>query len=134
MMQSYVKDVVHECTKASDESRVTFGEVVMALTSAGIERYHADLVRAEKTYYLADGASECVSNEAVVADIAPVFSAEGVEAAVRSIQAGKIDYKTFCARIMASGCVGYQVSIAGRRAVYYGRTADSHTEWFPGAN
>jgi hypothetical protein len=25
------------------------------------------------------------------------------------------------------------VSLAGRRAVYYGRTGDEHVEWFPGA-
>jgi uncharacterized protein YbcV (DUF1398 family) len=52
---------------------------------------------------------------------------------VRSIQAGKIDYKTFCERVMAAGCVGYFVSIAGARAVYYGRSGDSYVERFPGA-
>ena len=61
------------------------------------------------------------------------FSAQGVEAAVRAAQAGNIAYKTFCERVLASGCVGYHVSIAGQRVVYYGRTGDSHVEWFPGA-
>ncbi len=36
-------------------------------------------------------------------------------------------------KLMAAGCVGYFVSLAGRRAVYYGRTIDCHVEWFPGA-
>ncbi len=52
---------------------------------------------------------------------------------MRAVQGGRIRYREFCARIAAAGCVGYFVSIPGRRAVYYGRTADSHTEWFPGA-
>ena len=61
------------------------------------------------------------------------FSATGVEAAVRAVQAGAIPYRTFCERVVAAGCVGYHVSIVGRRVVYYGRTGDSHVEWFPGA-
>jgi uncharacterized protein YbcV (DUF1398 family) len=69
------------------------------------------------------------------ADTTPAgeFSAAGVDAAVRDIQVGKIQYRTFCARIAAAGCVGYHVSLAGQRAVYYGRTGDCHVEWFPGA-
>jgi uncharacterized protein YbcV (DUF1398 family) len=86
-MDAHVKDVVREMSKASDEERITFPEVVKALMKAGIERYHADLVAGRKTYYLPADA----------------------------------------------GCVSYFVSLAGRRAVYYGRTGDEHVEWFPGA-
>jgi uncharacterized protein YbcV (DUF1398 family) len=73
-----------------------------------------------------------VTGEAVGIAPAAAFSAGGVDAAVRAIQAGKIQYKTFCKRIAEAGCVGYHVSLVGRRAVYYGRTGDSHIEWFPG--
>jgi uncharacterized protein YbcV (DUF1398 family) len=128
-----VSDVLIECTRASDEERVSFGQVVMKLTEAGIERYHADLVRSEKTYYLPNGDSEILTCAALETTPAPEFSAAGVEAAVRSVQAGAIKYKTFCERVMAAGCVGYIVSITGRRVVYYGRTGDNHVEWFPGA-
>lgn len=31
------------------------------------------------------------------------------------------------------GCVGYHVSLAGRRAVYYGRSGETHVEQFPPA-
>jgi uncharacterized protein YbcV (DUF1398 family) len=126
-MDTKIKDVMVEATQASDEERVTFGEVVMKLMQAGVERYHTDLLRGEKTYYLPNGESEV--------SIAPAreFSAAGVDAAVRDIQAGKIQYRAFCARIAEAGCVGYHVSLAGRRAVYYGRTGDCHVEWFPGA-
>ena len=122
-----------EATRASDEERATFGDVVMKLIQAGVERYHCDLVRGEKTYYLPNGESEVVAGEAVGVAPAGEFSAAGVDAAVREIQAGKFQYRTFCTRIAEAGCVGYHVSLAGQRAVYYGRTGDCHVEWFPGA-
>jgi uncharacterized protein YbcV (DUF1398 family) len=112
---------------------VTFGEVVGKLMSAGVERYHADLVRAEKTYYMPDGASEVVPTDVVDVTPAHAFSAAGVNAAVRAVQAGKIAYREFCTRVMSAGCIGYDVSLVGRRAIYYGRTGESHVEWFPGA-
>lgn len=128
-----VMDTLNACTRASDSGTMSFPQVVQALNAAGVERYHADLVRAEKTYYLPDGRSATIVNDDV-AQIAPdQFSAAGIEAAIKAIQAGAIDYKTFCKRVMVAGCVGYHVSLAGRRAVYYGRTADQHVEWFPGA-
>ncbi len=132
-MDSKVKAVVQDCTTASDEERVTFGEVVGRLIAAGIERYHTDLVRSEKTYFLPDGTSHRVAATSIAATPASAFSPEGVTAAVRSIQAGRIKYGEFCRQIMAAGCVGYLVSMAGRRAVYYGRTGEIHVEPFPQA-
>lgn len=130
-MDSAVSHVVRECSRASDENSESFPAIVGRLIEAGIERYHADLVRSEKTFYLPNGESETVSNRAVAGVPAQAFSAEGIEAAIRAIQAGAISYKAFCERVVAAGCVGYHVSIAGRRAVYYGRTGDSFVEPFP---
>jgi uncharacterized protein YbcV (DUF1398 family) len=132
-MDASVRDVIRESSRASDENRESFPVIVGKLSEAGVERYHADLVRSEKTFYLPNGQSETVPNEAIGVTPAVSFSAPGVETAVRAIQAGTISYKTFCERVLTAGCVGYHVSIAGRRAVYYGRTGDSHVEWFPGA-
>jgi uncharacterized protein YbcV (DUF1398 family) len=132
-MKSDVIAVIEECAKASDEARLTFPEVVARLAAAGVERYHADLQRAEKTYYLPDGASHVASNAPVAAVSAAAFSAAGVDAAVRAVQARAVDYKGFCERIVEAGCVGYLVSIAGRRAVYYGRSGETHVEPFPPA-
>ena len=131
-MDSHARAVMRECTTASDEERITFPEVVGKLLAIGLERYHADLIRSEKTYYMPDGQSEVISAAAVAVTPAEQFSAEGVEAAVRAIQAQAIKYREFCERIAMAGCTGYFVSLAGRRAVYYGRTGDSHVEWFPG--
>ena len=131
-MDARVKDVVREMSKASDEERVTFPEVVKALMEVGVERYHADFVAGRKTYYLPDGGFEEVEVHKV-GGAAREFSAAGVEKAVRSIQRQQIAYREFCRLIADAGCVGYFVSLAGRRAVYYGRTGDEHVEWFPGA-
>jgi uncharacterized protein YbcV (DUF1398 family) len=125
--------VAQECTKASDEARITFPEVVGKLMEAGIERYHADLLREEKTYYMRDGASHAVPTAPFALSPARAFSAEAVNAAVRASQAGQITYKQFCERIAAAGCVDYIVSFPGRRAIYFGRTGENHVEHFPGA-
>ena len=132
-MDDEVRTTLIEVSRGSDAGSVTFPGVVAKLIEAGVERYHTDLVRSNKTYYLPDGQSETVSGER--GDVAPAaqFSAAGVDAAVRASQAGTISYREFCERILAAGCVGYFVSITGRRALYYGRSAETHTELFPGA-
>ncbi|MBL8581052.1 MAG: DUF1398 family protein [Rhizobiaceae bacterium] len=132
-MDAQARTVIRECTLASDQERISFPEVIGKLTAVGLERYHADLIRHEKVYYMPDGASEVVPCIPLVASPAEGFSAAVVEAAVHAIQRREIAYLEFCARIAAGGCVGYFVSLAGRRAIYYGRTGDSHIEWFPGA-
>ena len=60
-MQADVIEVMQECTDASDHERITFPEVVARLARAGVERYHADLLRAEKIYYSPSGESHRVS-------------------------------------------------------------------------
>jgi uncharacterized protein YbcV (DUF1398 family) len=132
-MDANIKAVIAECTTASDEERITFPEVVMKLMQAGVERYHADLVRSERTHYMPDGETDVRPAHGVKTVPAKDFSAAGVDAAVRAIQRQEIQYREFCERIAAAGCVGYIVSLAGRRAVYYGRTGESHVEMFPGA-
>ncbi len=130
-MQADVVEVMRECTEASDQERISFPEVVMRLMQAGVERYHADLSRAEKIYYLPSGELHRVPAAPLQATAAAAFTADGVAAAVRAIQQQKIQYREFCERIAQAGCVGYIVSMAGRRAVYYGRTGDSYVEPFP---
>jgi len=130
-MQADLIKVVQECTDGSDRERVTVPEVVAKLAGAGVERYHADLLRAEKIYYLPSGESQRVQAAPIAAVPPAAFTADGVAAAVRAIQRQQIKYREFCERIAEAGCVGYFVSLAGRRAVYYGRTGDSYVEPFP---
>lgn len=131
-MDPAVRNVMVEASRLSDIGERSFGEIVKQLSDAGIERYHQDFLRSERTYYLPNGESEVVCNETVPAAAAQDFSASGVAAAVRAVQAGTIRYKQFCRQAMEAGCVGYLVSIAGRRVVYYGRNGDTHVEHFPG--
>ena len=130
-MQDLTRAILEDCTTGSDEERLTFPQVVGNLMSAGIERYHADLQRAEKTYYLPSGESAVLATHRVDETPAATFHAAGVEAAVRAIQAGRIKYIEFCERILRAGCVSYIVSLAGRRAVYYGRSGETYVEPFP---
>lgn len=132
-MDNNVKAVMAECTRASDGERITFPQVVGKLIEAGVERYHADLVRNEKIYYMPDGESALTPCHAVGVTPARDFLASDVDAAVRAVQRGEIKYREFCGRIAKAGCVGYVVSMAGKRAVYYGRTGEMHVEMFPGA-
>jgi uncharacterized protein YbcV (DUF1398 family) len=132
-MQANVISTMQECTDASDQQRIGFPEVVMKLMQAGVERYHADLLRGEKIYYLPSGESYRAAAAQVEATPAQAFAADAVAAAVRAIQQQKIQYREFCERIAQAGCVGYIVSMTGRRAVYYGRTGDTYVEPFPAA-
>ena len=65
--------------------------------AVGIERYRADLVRAEKIYFTGDGGS--VVTPAHETPIPAVrFSASAVDAAVRACgRLGQIKYREFCA-------------------------------------
>jgi uncharacterized protein YbcV (DUF1398 family) len=130
-MDAQITNVMRECTEGSDSGRLTFPQVVMKLTRSGVERYHADLQRAEKTYYMPNGESHVVPCETIGSRPAEVFSPADVASAIRAIQAGTINYTTFCNRIVVAGCVGYFVSMIGQRAVYYGRTGDFLVEPFP---
>jgi len=132
-MDAQVKAVVAACSKASEDKRMSFVEIVKALSEAGVEGYLADFRRAAKTYYLADGDCIDVPAERRAVEPAMAFHPPGVQAAIREAQANGPDYtyKGFCEKVLAAGCVGYIVSIVGRRAVYFGRSAETHVELFP---
>ena len=49
--------VRRECSERSVAGTITFPDVVGKLMAVGIEQYHADLYRREKTYYSANGDS-----------------------------------------------------------------------------
>jgi uncharacterized protein YbcV (DUF1398 family) len=132
-MNAQVKSVVEDCTKGSEEGRLNFSQQLKKLAEAGVEGYYADLRRSTKVYYLPDGGSIEVSASEVGIHLPEELDAAGVEAAVRQAQAGAIGYRTFCEKVMAAGCSGYIVSIPGRRVVYFGRSAETHVEYFPAA-
>jgi uncharacterized protein YbcV (DUF1398 family) len=131
-MKQEVLDVMHECATRSHEGTITFPEVVGKLMAAGVEWYHTDYLRGEHTYYMPSGESH-IETTGVLPAAALAFSDAGIDAAVRSIQRGEIQYEEFVRRTLEAGCVGYFVLIAGRHAIYFGRKGEQHLEPFPGA-
>jgi uncharacterized protein YbcV (DUF1398 family) len=123
---------IHECTRLSFEQVGAFPEVVKRLSSSGIERYRADLIRREKTYYDAHGNSQIESQPLEVYPVSEKFSEDDLKVALRAVQNGEIGYREFVAKIMMAGVASYTVFLAGRRAVYVGRRGDFHVELFPG--
>src|SRR5262245_26853015 len=98
-MDDATRRVMRECTEGSDAGTITFPEVVRRLGGVGVERYYADLVRSEKIYYMPDGESELLKAHAVSRPIAQKFVAADVDAAVRAVQARKVNYAQFCEAI-----------------------------------
>jgi uncharacterized protein YbcV (DUF1398 family) len=125
-------DTIAECMTRSFAD-TSFPQVLQRLVGAGVRSYTADLAKLRNTYYGADG--EACDEALPLKDgpaIAPAFDSSGVAATVKSIQRGEIGYAEFLRRIMGCGCSHYEVFIAGRKAMYFGRDGDFYTEPFPG--
>ena len=125
--------IVEECMKLSFAD-TPFPKVVARLAGAGVTAYTADLVKLRKTYYNAgSGAHDEAMPLGDAPAIAPDFDEGAVAATVKAIQRGEIGYAAFLRRIMAAGCAHYEVFIAGRKAMYFGRDGAFYTEPFPAA-
>jgi uncharacterized protein YbcV (DUF1398 family) len=125
--------VIYDTVRGSLTGEMTFGQIVGRLSEIGVERYHADYSRQEKTFYLANGDSLVLPIPWGSHPTGTEFSAAAVEAAVRQSQRGEHTYTDFVRKTMAAGCVGYFVQITGRRALYFGRNGETHVELFPPA-
>lgn len=130
-MNSEQAFVVFEVVRGSLTGEITFPEVVGRLIEIGVERYHADYTRQEKTFYWKDGESLVVTVPYAQFPTGGVFSATKVQQAVGQSQRNEHAYLDFVEKTMAAGCVGYFVQITGRRAIYFGRNGESHVELFP---
>jgi uncharacterized protein YbcV (DUF1398 family) len=103
------------------------------LVEAGFDGYSVDFRRSTRAYYMPDGAAiELESTR--LGPVADRFDAAVIREAIREAQAlvPGYTYKGFCAKVMEAGCAGYLVSLVGKRVLYYGRTGETHTEYFPG--
>lgn len=124
-------NLINECRQLSFDDRKAFPVIVKKLTEAGVERYYADLVRLETTYYWGE---ESFRAELLLKNpetIAEEFSEKGVRDAIHAIQKGEIDYTTFLHQIMQSGSVGYIVYLKGAQVHYLGRKGNLWIEHFP---
>jgi uncharacterized protein YbcV (DUF1398 family) len=127
--------VARATLEGAGSDAVTFPEGVRRLTEAGFDGYAVDFRRATRIYYRPDGESLELTGERTPTPVAERFDADAIKQAIREAQAlaPGYTYKNFCAKVAAAGCAGYFVSLLGKRVLYYGRTGDTHTEYFPGS-
>ena len=133
MLTDHHRRTAATCLAAADTGDMTFPEIVGALADAGFESYTIDFRRGTATYFLPDGDSLELPAHRPDQPVAAAFDVDEITAAIRDAQqlVPGYTYPGFCNRIAAAGCAGYSVSIIGRRALYVGRTAETHTEHFP---
>lgn len=132
-MDAEQKALAQDCLAASENGTLTFPQIVGALIDGGFESYIVDFRRETATYYLPSGESVELPAHEAEGPVAAAFDVAVVQAAIREAQtlAPGYTYRGFCAKVKAAGCAGYIVSFSGRRAVYFGRTGEIHTEHFP---
>lgn len=130
-MNHTVIQVIEQCASDSYAGTKSFGEIVGALSQAGIESYYADYRAGSTTYYLPDGSSHAIKLVRPEVNIPTPFNAGDVQAAIRGAQRGEVKYPEFVKRSMQAGCIGYCVWIAGRHVTYFGRNGEQHIERFP---
>jgi uncharacterized protein YbcV (DUF1398 family) len=132
-MDAGLTETAQTCLNGAENNSMTFPQIVGMLMQAGIESYAIDFRRATATYYLPNGDSVVLPTHRDVVPIAETLDSVAVQAAIREAQqlVPGYTYAGFCAKVMAAGCVRYVVSFTGRRAVYFGRAAETHVEHFP---
>ena len=130
-MNEHQTQVIRHCAHGALAGKLTFPEIVGQLAQIGIERYHADYSRQEITYYSPEGDSIVIATTHPSHETATQFSASAVADAVRQSQRNEHTYLDFIQKTMSAGCVGYFVQITGRRVIYFGRSGESHVEYFP---
>jgi uncharacterized protein YbcV (DUF1398 family) len=133
-MDDHKKSVAKACLDGAENNTMTFPQIVARLSEEGFEGYAIDFRRALATYYTTDGDFAEVATHKVHHLVAPAFDAERIKAAVKEAQqlVAGYTYLAFCEKVASAGCAAYFVSFSGRRALYIGRTAETHVEHFPG--
>ena len=132
-MDAQQKTIAENCKEGAETDTMTFPEIVRALMGAGFESYIVDFRRRSATYYLPNDESVEFKTHETAVPVAARFDDAALSAAIREAQnlVPGDTYKGFCAKARAAGCAAYMVSFAGRRAVYFGRTGETHVEDFP---
>jgi uncharacterized protein YbcV (DUF1398 family) len=132
-MDDRSKQVAESCLRAAQDNSMTFPQIVGKLIEDGFESYTVDYRTSTATYYRPDGESIQLPTHSHAVAIAEDFDAGAIKAAIKEAQqlAPGYTYEGFCEKVMSAGCAGYIVSFSGRRALYFGRTAETHVEHFP---
>lgn len=132
-MTEEMKALAARCIAGAHDGTMSFPQIVGALVAARFDGYFVDYRAGAAIYYSADGSAHVVAMAHRYEAVAAAFDAAEVQAAIRHAQSGATDYSYdgFNARVTAAGCMGYLVSLAGRRVVYLARTGETHVEVMP---
>jgi len=132
-MDDRKRTVAQACLAGAEDNSMTFPQIVGTLMREGFEGYAIDFRRSLVTYYLADGDSFEAPTHKTDGPVALSFDAARIQAAIKEAQqlAPGYTYLGFCKKVVSAGCAGYIVSFSGRRALYIGRSAETHVERFP---
>lgn len=126
-------DTARKTLEGAESGAQTFAEGARMLMEAGFDGYAVDFRCSTRTYYMPDGQTITLKTATAEA-VAERFDATAIKVAISEAQAMApgYTYKGFCAKVTRAGCAGYAVSLLGKRVLYYGRTGEAHTEYFPG--
>jgi uncharacterized protein YbcV (DUF1398 family) len=132
-MDDRSKQVAASCLSGAQDGSMTFPQIVGKLIEDGFESYTVDYRTSRVTYYRPDGDSIELTAHSHAVAIAEALNTDAVKAAIKEAQqlVPGYTYEAFCKKVMSAGCAGYIVSFSGRRALYFGRTAETHVEHFP---
>jgi uncharacterized protein YbcV (DUF1398 family) len=125
--------MIQELIEKALARKITFPEILAALTKEGVESYHVDFLRNEVRYYTKSGESLTVNASFVHKGVAGEFSAEKLDAINRRVQAGQASYADFVREGTAAGCACYVVYLNGKLVRYFGRDGGEHIQYFPGS-
>src|SRR5277367_6142058 len=132
MLDEKIVVVMTECSEGSVSGTLRYPQVLEKLAAIGVESYHADLYRHEKTYYMSSGESHVEGEPKLDGlTIAEGFHPDGVRRAIQLVQQGKIGYIAFMEQIAAAGVAQYWVYLPGKKVDYFGRRGEVWREWFP---
>jgi uncharacterized protein YbcV (DUF1398 family) len=128
------EDLARATLEGSESGTMTFPENLRILMEAGFDGYAVDFRRSTRIYYMPRGETIELHAAPTPTPVGESFDAALVREAIREAQtlAPGYTYMGFCAKVAQAGCAGYVVSLLGRRVLYYGRTCETHTEYFPG--
>jgi uncharacterized protein YbcV (DUF1398 family) len=132
-VDDHKKSIAKTCLEDAENNTRSFPQIVGTLMQEGFEGYAIDFRRGTATYYLPDGDSVELATHKLGVPIAARFDAAPIQAAIKEAQqlVPGYTYAGFCRKVAAAGCAGYIVSFSGRRALYIGRTAETHVEHLP---
>jgi uncharacterized protein YbcV (DUF1398 family) len=133
-MDTKIQDIARQCLEGAESGTMTFPQIVGTLMAAAFDGYLVDLRLGQATYYLQEGEGLELPIHLSSVAVAAEFNVDIVKAAIREAQAliPGYTYKGFCDKVKRAGCAGYLVTFLGRRVLYFGRTGETHTEYFPG--